>query len=42
MNAEWEKLQGEDGSRLVTGVTVVRNEFLQEHENAVAAFMEEH
>lgn len=42
MNAEWEKLQGENGSRLVTGVTVVRNEFLQEHENAVAAFMEEH
>ena len=42
MNAEWEKLQGEDGSRLVTGVTVVRNEFLQEHENAVVAFMEEH
>ena len=42
MNAEWEKLQGEYGSRLVTGVTVVRNEFLQEHENAVATFMEEH
>lgn len=42
MNAEWEKLQGENGSRLVTGVAVVRNEFLQEHENAVAAFMEEH
>ena len=42
MNAEWEKLQGEDGSRLVTGVTVVRNEVLQEHENAVATFMEEH
>ena len=42
MNAEWEKLQGEDGSRLVTGVTVVINEFLQEHENAVATFMEEH
>ena len=42
MNAEWEKLQGENGSRLVTGVTVVRNEFLQEHENAVATFMEEH
>lgn len=42
MNAEWEKLQGENGSRLVTGVTVVRNEFLQEHENAVVAFMEEH
>lgn len=42
MNAEWEKLQGEGGSRLVTGVTVARNEFLQEHENAVAAFMEEH
>lgn len=42
MNAEWEKMQGEDGSRLVTGVTVVRNEFLQEHENAVATFMKEH
>ena len=42
MNAEWEKLQGEDGSRLVTGVTVVRNEFLQEHKSTVATFMEEH
>lgn len=42
MNEEWEKLQGVDGSRLVTGVTVVRNEFLKEHENAVRTFMEEH
>lgn len=42
MNEEWDRIQGEDGSRLVTGVTVVRKEFLEEHEGAVKAFMEEH
>lgn len=42
MNEEWEALQGEDGSRLVTGVTVVRTEFLEAHEDAVRTFMEEH
>lgn len=39
---EWRKLQGEGGSRLVTGVTVVRNEFLAEHGEAVDSFLKEH
>lgn len=42
MTAEWDAVQGESGSRLVTGVTVVRNEFLQENPAAVNKFMEEH
>lgn len=42
MNAEWEAVQGEEGGRLVTGVTVVRNEFLQENEAAVRTFLKEH
>ena len=41
LTAEWEKLQ-EDGSSLVTGVTIVRNEFLEEHPDAVADFLSEH
>ena len=42
LNAEWDKVQGEDGSSLVTGVTVVRKEFLEEQEEAVHSFLEEH
>ena len=42
VNAEWERTQGEGGSALVTGVTVVRREFLEEHEDAVRDFLEEH
>lgn len=42
MNEEWNKLQGEDGSMMVTGVTVVRKEFLEEHEDAVKNFLEDH
>ena len=42
MTEEWDKLQSEGGSRLVTGVTVVRNEFLSEHEEAVKTFIQEH
>lgn len=42
MNEEWAELQGEDGSRMVTGVTVVRTEFLEEHEAAVKVFLKEH
>ncbi|MGN1148535.1 MAG: ABC transporter substrate-binding protein [Lachnospiraceae bacterium] len=42
MTEEWQKVQGEEGSSLVTGVTVVRNEFLQENPEAVALFLEEH
>ena len=39
---EWEKIQGEDGGKLVTGVTIVRNEFLEEHPAAVKQFIKEH
>ncbi len=42
VNEEWKKLQGTSDSGMVTGVTVVRNEFLQEHEETVKAFLEEH
>lgn len=42
LNAEWNKVQGENGSSMVTGVTVVRKEFLEENESCVKAFMEDH
>ena len=42
LNEEWNKVQGEDGSSMVTGVTVVRKQFLEENEAAVKSFMEDH
>lgn len=42
MNEQWTLLQGEEGSRMVTGVTVVRKEFLEENEEAVLNFLTEH
>ena len=42
MTKEWATVQGEDGSSLVTGVTIVRNGFLQQNSEAVSKFMEEH
>lgn len=43
LTEEWDKLQAEDsGSRLVTGVTIVNNEFLAEHPDLVDTFLEEH
>jgi NitT/TauT family transport system substrate-binding protein len=42
MNEEWNSVQGEGGSSMVTGVTVVRNEFLEKNPEAVKAFLEEH
>lgn len=42
LTEEWAKVQGESGSSLVTGVTVVRNDFLAEHKAAVDKFLEEH
>ncbi len=38
----WDDLAGDTGSRLVTGVTVVRREFAQEHPEAVAEFLRCH
>ena len=42
LTAEWAAVQGEGGSSLVTGVTVVRKEFLEENPEAVEIFMKEH
>lgn len=42
MNEEWNRVQGDNGSSMVTGVTVVRNDFLKEHEELVKTFLKEH
>lgn len=42
LTKEWAAIQGEGGSQLVTGVTVVRNDFLKENQAAVDKFLEEH
>lgn len=43
LTEEWDKAQSSgDGSRLVTGVTVARREFLEESPEAVSAFLEDH
>lgn len=39
---EWQAVQDETGSQLVTGVTIARNEFLNSHPDAVSRFLEEH
>lgn len=39
---EWDKLQGNDGSTMVTGVTIVRNEVLEENPQAFAEFLKEY
>ncbi len=41
MNGEWESLTGTAGG-MVTGVTIVRKEFLEEHEDEVREFLKEH
>lgn len=42
LTAEWDKVQGAEGSRLVTGVTIVSNEFLKSNEEAVNVFLSDH
>lgn len=42
MDEEWRKILGEERGGMVTGVTVVRSEFLQEHEDAVQEFLKAH
>ncbi len=42
LNDCWEALQGSEGSRMVTGVTVVRRAFLEEYEKTVQQFVEDH
>lgn len=41
LNEEWGKVS-EDGSKMVTGVTVVRKEFRENNPGAVKTFLEEH
>ena len=40
LTEEWDQITSD--SRLITGVTVVRNEFLEEHESLVKEFLEKH
>lgn len=42
LTKEWQAIQGENGSQLVTGVTIVRNEFLTEQQPLVEQFLKEH
>ncbi len=42
LTKEWDALQTDSGSQLVTGVTVVRNEFLDQYPEAVETFLKEH
>ena len=42
MNEQWNMVQGEGGSSMVTGVTVVRKAFLEEYPEAVKTFLLEH
>lgn len=42
MTEEWDKVQGDKGSTLVTGVIVVRNEFLESNKEAFNNFLKEY
>ncbi len=42
LTEEWQAVQSENGSQMVTGVTIVRNAFLQENAAAVDNFLKEH
>jgi NitT/TauT family transport system substrate-binding protein len=42
LNEEWKKVTPETPDGMVTGVTVVRKVFLEEHPDAVYSFLEEH
>ena len=39
---EWANIQGEDGSQLITGCVIVRNEVLEENKDAVDTFLKEY
>ncbi len=42
LTEQWNLLNKENGSQLVTGVTIVRSDFLKENEEAVKLFLEDH
>ena len=42
LTEEWDIVQGETGDRFVTGVTIARKEFVEEHPGAIDLFLKEH
>lgn len=42
LTEQWNNIQGKGGSTLVTGVTIIRNDFLKANEAAVKAFLKEY
>ncbi|WP_101910453.1 ABC transporter substrate-binding protein [Marasmitruncus massiliensis] len=42
MTEEWDKVQGEDKSALITGVVVARNDFISENPEALDTFLNEY
>ena len=42
LTEQWDLLNKEGNSRMVTGVTIVRTGFLEEHEAAVEQFLKDH
>lgn len=42
LTKEWNTVQNDGGSQLVTGVTIVRNEFLEQNQKAVNTFLADH
>jgi len=42
LTKEWDLVQGENTSSLVTGVTIVRNEFLEAHKDVINDFLAEY
>lgn len=42
LTEQWRNVQGDNGSELVTGVTVVRTPFLKEHQEEVETFLNDH
>lgn len=42
MTKEWEELQGQEGSSLVTGVVVARNEFIKNNKEAFDKYLEDY
>ena len=42
LTAEWDKLQGEGGSAMITGVVVARSAFIDENPEAVERFLEDY
>ena len=42
MTEEWDKVQGDSGSALVTGVVIVRNEFIENNKDAFNKFLKDY